>query len=314
MKELTNTERKIVSLLPSATETVADLGQLENLAAVSHACDFPREVSGLPVITKSIVPEGLSSAEIDAFVARAVRDGQSLYTVDEELLRQIAPDVVITQALCDVCAVNYETVARTLSKLEKKPQLVSLNPGCIEDIFSDLEQVGAALTLPGKAAEITADARRRLRRLEQQVAGLPRPKVLTLEWYEPAYFGGHWVPEQVQLGGGTSVVGVAHERSCRISWEEIQELDPDIILLMPCGYNLQQTLELGKELRGRPHWEELRAVREGSVMALDANACFSRPSLRVVLGAEVIGHVLHPDAVPAPSGGDYFAPFPRSAR
>lgn len=314
MNDLSNNEMKIVSLLPSATEMIADLGQLDHLAAVSHACDFPREVSSLPIITKSIVPEGLSSAEIDTFVARAVRDGRSLYTINEELLRQIAPDVVITQELCDVCAVNHEAVARTLCKLEKKPELVSLNPGCIEDIFSDLERVGAALQLPDRAASIVAEGRRRLQRLKQQVAGLPRPRVLTLEWFEPAYFGGHWVPEQVRLGGGTSVVGAAHDRSCRISWERIRQLDPDTILLMPCGYNLQQSLKLGEELHGRPHWEELRAVQEGNVIALDANSCFSRPSLRVVLGAEVVGHVLHPDSVPAPSTSDCFAPFPRRTR
>lgn len=305
---------RIVSLLPSATEMVADLGLVGRLLAVSHACDFPREVANIPVITKSIVPPGLSSEEIDTFVAEAVRDGRSLYTVDEEMLQAIAPDVVITQALCDVCAVNFETVARSLSRLQKQPELVSLNPGCIEDIFADLERVASALQREEVAARIVDEGRRRLQHLKEQTAGLSRPRVLTLEWYEPPFFGGHWVPEQVELGGGESVVGTAHCRSERISWEKIEELDPDVILLMPCGYNLQQTLELGRELREKPHWERLRAVREGRVVAVDANACFSRPSLRVVQGAEVVGHILHPEAVPRPSGDDLFAPFPRSAR
>lgn len=305
---------KIVSLLPSATEMVAELGQFENLQAVSHACDFPQGVADIPIITKSIVPEGLSSAEIDAFVARALRDGRSLYTIDEDLLRRIAPDVVITQELCDVCAVNHETVATAVGRLEKKPELVSLDPGCIEDIFSDFRRVGAALHVPDQAERIVTEGRKRLQLLEQRVAGLPRPRVLTLEWYEPAFYGGHWVPEQVLLGGGTSAVGAAHERSERISWEELGQLDPDTILLMPCGYHLEQALELSAELCGRPHWEALRAVQDGNVIALDANACFSRPSLRVILGAEIIGHVLHPHAVPAPFGRDLFARLPRTAQ
>lgn len=304
---------RIVSLLPSATEMVSDLGLARRLSAVSHACDFPREVAKIPVITKSIVPPGLSSEQIDAFVAQAVRDRRSPYTVDEEMLQEIAPDVVITQALCDVCAVNYETVARSLGRLSKQPELVSLNPSCIEDIFADIERVAVALKREEAAAWIVGEGRRRLRRLKEQTTGLSRPRVLTLEWYEPPFFGGHWVPEQVELGGGESVVGSAHCRSERLSWEKIEELDPDVILLMPCGYNLQQTLALGSELRGKPHWERLRAVREGRVVAVDANACFSRPSLRVVQGAEVVGHVLHPEAVPPP-GDSLLAPFPPSAQ
>lgn len=305
---------RIVSLLPSATEMVAELGLVGRLFAVSHACDFPPEVANLPVITKSIVPPDLTSEQIDAFVAKAVRDGRSLYTVDEELLQEIAPDVVITQALCDVCAVNYETVARSLGRLQKQPKLVSLNPGCIEEIFADLMRVASALKRQGAAARIVDEGRRRLGRLKDQTAGLSRPRVLTLEWYEPPFFGGHWVPEQVELAGGESVVGAAHCRSERISWEKIEQLDPDVILLMPCGYNLQQTLELGSELREKPHWERLRAVREGRVVAVDANACFSRPSLRVVQGAEVVGHILHPETVPAPSCDDLFDPFPSGAK
>lgn len=310
MKTHSSQDLRIISLLPSATEMVADLGLLGRLLAVSHACDFPHEVEKIPVITKSIVPPGLSSGQIDAFVAEAVREGRSLYTVDEEMLQEIAPDVVITQELCDVCAVNHETVARSLGRLSKQPELVSLDPGCIEDIFADFERVAAALQREEVAARTVGEGRRRLERLREQTAGLSRPRVLTLEWYEPAFFGGHWVPEQVELGGGESVVGAAHCRSERISWEKIEELDPDVILLMPCGYNLRQTLELGSELHENPHWGRLRAVRERRVVAVDANACFSRPSLRVVQGAELVGHVLHPEAVSPPPRDGLFAPFP----
>ncbi len=304
-----NEPLRIVSLLPSATEMVAELGQLKHLAAVSHACDYPAAVLDIPVITKSIVPPGLSSEQIDAFVSQALRDGKSLYSIDEELLRRIEPDVVITQELCDVCAVNHETVARTVGQLPKPPQLVSLDPGSIEDIFSDLLCVGTSLRKEDVAVQAVKQARDRLLRLEKQLEGAPRPRVLSLEWYEPPFFGGHWVPEQIAFGGGVSVVGAPRERSRRLSWEEIAVLDPDVILLMPCGYDLAKSLSLGSELVGRPEWEALRAVRVGSVFALDANACFSRPSLRVVLGAEVVGHVLHPERVPAPDRAELFCRF-----
>lgn len=290
--------KRIVSLLPSATEIVFALGAQDQLVGVSHACDYPNEVKSLPCLTKSILTPGLSAREIDQMTAAALRRGESLYELDEKLLRDLRPDVVITQALCDVCAISYSSVERAVGSLGPGVSLVSLEPDCIEAVLNDVVRVGVAIDREQSAHTLVEDAQRRLYLLRTRVDGAPRPRVLGLEWFDPPYFGGHWVPEQIEAAGGTPVIGAPGERSLRMSWQSITELDPDVILLMPCGYNAEESRQLLGDVSERSDWKALRAVQEGRVWSLDANAHFSRPGPRVIAGAELIGHILHPSLVP----------------
>jgi len=299
-----NKSPRIVSLLASATEIVCALGAQDSLVGVSHGCDFPAGVSKLPHLTKSIVGPNLTSRQVDDLVSAASKEGRSLYELDEKLLQALSPELVITQELCDVCAVGFATVASALGSLKSKAQLVSLQPGSIEEILIDVSKVGAAIGAEVQAQALVDDAHRRLQVLKERVQSLPSPKVLTLEWFDPAFFGGHWVPEQVKHAGGISLIGKSHERSERMSWEQVNALDPDIILLMPCGYDLKGCVSLAKELDSTPTWGNLRAVRSKNVWALDANSFFSRPSPRVITGAEILGHIFHPEHVPCPTDVD----------
>jgi iron complex transport system substrate-binding protein len=292
---------RIVSLLPSATEIVCALGLGEQLVGVSHCCDFPEEVRGMPVLTESVVDPSLPSAEIDRLTKEALGRGESLYRLNEALLRELQPDVVITQALCDVCAISFPSVARAVGQLDRETQLISLEPGCIEDIFLDIERVGQAISRSAEAHQLISDSRQRLLLLQAQLHGVKPPRVLTLEWFEPAFYGGHWVPEQVSWGGGVSVVGEAYARSEGIGWDSIAALDPDVIVCMPCGYDTQQCRRLLGTIERSSYFCELRAVVEGRVWCVDANSFFSRPGPRVMIGAEVMGHVLHPERVSLPS-------------
>jgi iron complex transport system substrate-binding protein len=254
------------------------------------------------VLTRSIVPPGLGSVEIDSLVAEALRNGQSLYQLDGKLLEELRPDVVITQELCDVCAVDHAVVAKTVAQISSQPELISLQPDSIGEVLGDVLRVGDALGARVAAQELVLSAEERLDRIRGLVDGLVRPRVLALEWYDPPYFGGHWVPEQIEMAGGISVLGTPRERSGRVPWRTIHQLEPEVILLMPCGYNLSGTRSLLRELESIPEWRELSVVQQGNVWALDANACFSRPAPRVVLGVEVVAHILHPSEVPAPLG------------
>jgi len=305
--------RRILSLLPSATEIVASLSAVRELVGVSHACDFPEGLQDLPILTKSIVDPGLSQKEIDTVTSAALRRGESLYRLDEELLRELSPDVVITQALCDVCAISYSSVERAVHSLGSSTELISLEPDSIEGVLSDISRLGASLGREREAADLVRDARARLADLRSQVKGVIRPRVLGLEWFDPPYFGGHWVPEQIEAAGGTPVVGAAGARSERMSWKEIQELDPDVIFLMPCGYDASQAVELMAPVREQGEWKGLRAVTEGRVWAVDANALFSRPGPRIIEGAEQLGHLLHPNRVPRPAKAKPAIQLPRPA-
>lgn len=294
--------QRIVSLLPSATEIVCALGLEEQLVGISHCCDFPHSVQQLPVLTRSIVDPSLPSLEIDRLTKEALHRGDSLYALNEELLRELQPDLVITQALCDVCAVSFSSVARAVGSLESSAQLISLEPGCIEDIFSDIRNVARASSRVLEGETLIADGRARLNRLEAQLAQASRPRVLSLEWFEPAYFGGHWVPEQIRFGGGESVLGKPKERSSGVAWQDVAELDPDVIVCMPCGYDTHASRRLLAAVEEQPYFAELRAARLGQVWCVDANGLFSRPSPRVVSGAELLGHIMHPNIVPLPLG------------
>ncbi|GGM21313.1 cobalamin-binding protein [Deinococcus aerophilus] len=279
---------RIVSLLPSATDLLFDLGLGGRVAGVSHSCDHPG-AAGLPVLTRSIVDSGAPQAEIDRAVSEAVRAGLSLYTVDGSLLDALDPALVVTQGVCEVCAVtpgNIEEAVRYLPGCLPTANVLSLEGRSVAGILDDLRALAGAAGVAQRGEALAADAQRRWDAIEPVQTA---PRVLTLEWVDPPFYGGHWVPEQVTRAGGVNVLGAAGTDSGRAGWEDIAALDPDVIVVMCCGYGLEQNVEFAREVRARTG---LRAVRDGQVWAVDANALFSRPALGVVRGAEVLAEVL----------------------
>ncbi|MGD1901129.1 MAG: ABC transporter substrate-binding protein [Geitlerinemataceae cyanobacterium] len=292
---------KVVTLLPSATEIVGGLlppDRLDRLVAVSHECDFPvAAVADRPRITGSIIPHGLSSAEIDAAVSAAFKAQQPLYRVNGDLLAELRPSLIVTQGLCDVCAVNANTVDETLMALPDaltdtlaETKVLSLTGQDLEGVLTDIERVGAALDRAEAAASWNANLRDRWQRLADSMP-TQKPRVLMLEWNDPPFFGGHWVPEMVEVAGGVDVFGKPGQPSGRCTWDEIVASDPDIVLSIACGHNLEQNIELMHDLFERPEFHGLRAVRSGDLWAIDANSYFSRPAPRIVDGAEILREV-----------------------
>ncbi|MCA1633030.1 MAG: cobalamin-binding protein [Acidobacteria bacterium] len=294
---MTGSTPRIVSLLPSATEIVCALGLEDALVGVTHECDYPPSARGKPVLTASrISHEWMTSAEVDHAV-RAQLDGHgSIYDLNEELLRELKPDLIITQELCEVCAVSYKTVRQAARTLDAGVRVVSLEPATIRDIFDNIRMVGE---LTGRATEAEAFVNELVLRIDALALLLTeverRPRTLVLEWLEPPFAPGHWVPEQVALAGGDHAFGRAGEKSQTTTAEEIRDYAPEVVVLAPCGYYKEDVLDALKSARLPRGWDELPAVREGRVWAVDATAYFSRPGPRVVEGAEILARLLHPE-------------------
>jgi iron complex transport system substrate-binding protein len=295
--------QRIVSLLPSATEIVCALGLEDSLVGVTHECDFPPTVKGKPVLTASRISHAtMSSREIDHAVRSQLDGHGSIYELDERLLAELKPDLVITQELCEVCAVSYKTVLEAARLLEADARVVSLEPNTIRDIFANIRTVGE---LTGRDAEADALVRELTVRLDSLAVLLTqvetRPRTLVLEWLEPPFAPGHWVPEQVAFAGGDAGLGAVGEKSRVASAEDIQAYAPEVIVLAPCGYYKEETLRALERARLPRGWHELPAVRDGNVWAVDATSYFSRPGPRVVEGAEILLRVIHPDIFGEPS-------------
>ena len=273
---------KIVSLIPSGTDIAAALGLGADLVGVSHECDHA-SARGLPVVTRSAIDSSLPPAQIDADVNQAVALGQSLYLTDRALLRELDPEVVLTQTICDVCAVNSQTAARDLPP---NATLINLSATSLDGLWQDLRAVARATN--ADAEPLIARLQARLERVKAAVAGRNRPRVLVLEWSDPPFLGGHWVPEMVELAGGTHLLSRAGEASRRASWDEIAASKPEIVVLAPCGYDLEQTMEQGRELLPR-----LESIGARQVWATDATALFSRCTPASVRGAEVLAGLFH---------------------
>ncbi|WP_188968112.1 cobalamin-binding protein [Deinococcus aerolatus] len=285
---MTHIPDRIISLLPSATDLLFDLGLGERLAGVSHSCDHPG-AAGRPVLTRSVVDASAPQAEIDRAVSEAVRAGQALYSVDGELLDAIAPDLVVTQGVCEVCAVTpgtIEAAVRYLPGCLPAAHVLSLEGRSMAGILDDLRALAKAAGVTEVGEELAEASQARWDAVQTVQTA---PRVLTLEWVDPPFYGGHWVPEQVEKAGGVNVLGAAGTDSGRTGWEDIAALDPDVIVVMCCGYGLQQNAEFAHGLLARTN---LRAVRDGQVWAVDANAHFSRPALGVFRGAEVLAELL----------------------
>jgi iron complex transport system substrate-binding protein len=288
---------RVASLLPSATEIVCALGFADCLVGVSHECDYPPEVvADLPRLTRSAVPPGLSSAEIDADVAARLRRGESLYTVDEVQLAALAPDIIITQELCDVCAVNFSQVRALAARLPGRPRVISLTPPNLEGILEDVRTVAEVLGVPERGERLVAQLRAQLAAVAELVRGRPRPRVFACEWLDPPFAAGHWVPEMIALAGGEEVLGRAGEKSFRVTWEQVAAARPEVVVLIPCGYTREQAQAEWEALPKPAVWEAIPAVRSGRVYALEANNYCSRPAPRVVEGVEALARVIH--AVP----------------
>jgi iron complex transport system substrate-binding protein len=288
--------QRIVSFLPSATEMVCALGLGDRLMGVSHECDYPPEARGKPVVVRAALPvERMSQAEIDIAVTQQLRAGRSLYQVEERLVRDIAPDLILTQDLCQVCAPSGNEVAQLLTLLPSKPSILSMTPRSLDGIFSNLQELGEATGTAERARELIRAARARLARIAANTCQISRrPRVFCMEWIDPPYCCGHWVPEMVELAGGTDELGRRGSDSVRIAWEEVLRWAPEVLLVMPCGLDLEKAAIQARALFSYPGWSTIPAVRAGRVYAVNANAYFARPGPRVVDGTELLAHLLHP--------------------
>jgi iron complex transport system substrate-binding protein len=293
---------RIVSLLPSATEIVCAIGLGDELVGVTHECDWPLEVLGKPVVTRSVHElRDMSSRDLHRMVTESMHGGSSLYALDEEALAAAEPDLILTQELCRVCAVSYREVNEVARAIDADITVVSLEPTSIEGIFNTITTVGAMAEAEDAALDLVESLRERLGAVEEAVtarrtAGRPPIRVASLEWLDPPFAAGHWVPEQVRRAGGWDVLGSDGDRSRETTWDAVAETDPEMLLLMPCGFHLAETVEEWARTP-RPAWYgDLPAARRGQVFAVDGSSYFSRPGPRVIDGIELLAEVLDPDA------------------
>jgi len=301
---------RIVSLLPSATEIVCALGLADELVGITHECDWPPEVRDIPVMTRSIHDlSGLSSREIHRQVERSIHGGSSLYELDEAALEAAEPDLILTQELCAVCAVSYREVNAVARAIDSVISVVSLEPTSLEGIFNTIATVGAMTEAEDEAVEVVAGLRERLGRVEARVAerreaGRTPARVVGLEWLDPPFAVGHWVPEQIRRAGAWDLLGAEGERSVETTWAAVLEVDPEMLVLMPCGFHLADGLERWLDTPRPAGWEELSAVRDRQVYLVDGSAYFSRPGPRVVDGVELLAELFDPAgaAGSAPAG------------
>jgi len=287
---------RIASLVPSATEMLCALGLRDSLVAVTHECDYPEGIEQLPHLTRSVIPEYLSPAEIDAAVRERTQKGEALYELDEDLLHELDPTLIVTQALCAVCAVSFDDVRAVAEGLPSQPDVVSLDPSTIGEVMGDVRTLAQATDSKDAGVDLVRALAERLDRVKIKVRGAePRPRVLALEWLDPPFIGGHWVPQMIELAGGDDAIGFPGERSREVSWDELAASQPDIIVSMPCGYYAERAAHEVMQ-----HREEISQLGAGQVVAVDAAAYFSRPGPRLVDGVEILAHILHPDLFDSP--------------
>lgn len=288
---------RTVSMLPAATEIVGALGLMDQLVAVSHECDSPAEANAKPRATHcEIHGRGLPSAEIDRWVSERLRAGGSLYTIDEPLLRELAPQLILTQKLCDVCAPAYGSVAALASALPSRPRVLNLEPRCLADVLNNVREVAAAMGHAERADVVVTELEQRIAGVSDRVKALARPTVFVVEWCDPIFNAGHWTPELVRLAGGTPVLAAEGKDSARVAWEDLRAADPAVVVVACCGHTVERTRRDVPILESLPGWSGLRAVRDRRVFLADGSAYFSRPGPRVVDTLELLAAVLHPDA------------------
>jgi len=290
---------RIVSLVPSATETLFALGLGPDVIAVTHECDYPPAATELPKITRDVLPSGLSAGEIDAAVKERTLAGLSIYELDADLLHDLRPDLIVTQELCSVCAVSYDEVRAVAEEIETHPRVISLDPHTVGEVLSDVRTLAQATDRKDEAVELVRNASARIDKVRLAVRGARRPRVAALEWLDPPFAAGHWTPQLIDYAGGEDVLGFAGEKSEERSWQEVQASLPDLVIVMPCGYDAEIA-----HREAEMHRDELAMVGAGEVVAVDAAAYFSRPGPRIIDGLELLAHIIHPELVPeAPAEG-----------
>jgi iron complex transport system substrate-binding protein len=289
---------RIVSLVPHATELLFALGLGGELVGVTHECDFPPAALELPQVTRDVLPGGLTAAEIDAAVRERTLEGEAIYALDRDKLAALAPDLIVTQALCPVCAVSYDEVAEIAKGLPSAPSVIALDPNTLGETFGDVRTLAQATERRDAGVDLIQGFAGRLDRVKLTVRRRPRPRVAALEWLDPVYVAGHWTPQLIELAGGEDVLAMPGEPSVCVSWETVAAAQPEVVVVMPCGYDAPRALE---EAMG--HVRELGALGASKVVAVDASAYFSRPGPRLTDGVELLAHILHPECVPeAPAG------------
>jgi iron complex transport system substrate-binding protein len=288
---------RIASLVPSSTEMLFSLGLGDRVVAVTHECDYPRAAAERPHLTRSVIAEGLGAAEIDRAVRERTSAGRALYELDEPLLERLDVDLIVTQAVCEVCAVSYDDVVAAAGRLPTRPHVISLDPSTLDGVLADLPRLARAAGADEAGRALTARATARLDAVERAVEGDRRPRVAALEWLDPLFAGGHWVPEMIALAGGRDVLGEPGQKSRTIAWDELEASRPEIVVSMPCGYDTGRAAEETAFARDR------LAALDARVVAVDASAYFSRPGPRLVDGVELLAHLLHPERVPPPPPG-----------
>jgi len=289
---------RIASLVPSSTEMLFALGLGASVVAVTHECDYPPGASELDHLTRSVIADGLSAAEIDAAVRERTSEGEALYELDEPLLAELEPDLIVTQAVCEVCAVSYDDVVAAAGRLPSRPTVLSLDPSTLGEVLADIPRLAEAAGAVEEGEDLSEEAGRRIDAVVEAVEGAGRPSVAALEWLDPVFAAGHWVPQMVELAGGDDVLGLPGEKSRTVEWAEVEAARPEILVAMPCGYDTNRSAE-------EAGMSQRLAGLDARVAAVDASAYFSRPGPRLVDGIELLGHLLHPDRVDRPPPGRF---------
>ncbi len=284
---------RIVSLVPHATELLFALGLDDQIVGVTHECDYPDDALDLPQVTRDVLPPGLPPGEIDAAVRARTDAGESIYELDEELVAELEPDLIVTQALCHVCAVSVDEVQALAQRLPGPPRVISLDPTTYGETVGDVRTVAQATDAKDAALDLIARTARRADVVRLAVRGAPRPRVAALEWMDPVFVAGHWTPQLIEMAGGEDVLGFAGEPSRQATWEEVAAAQPEVVIVMPCGYDAARALVEAEDFGA-----QLRTLGADQVVAVNASAYFSRPGPRLIDGLELLAHILHPDRVP----------------
>ena len=296
---------RIASFLASGTEICVALGLQDSVIAISHECDWPPDVLDRPRLSRPrFDPSGMSSREIDGALRQAMQEHGSVYEIDEDLLTQLSPDIILTQAVCDVCAVPTPGVRDLVARRGMSASVVSLDAHTVQDIIDSIVEVGAVTDATGQAADVTADLQARIENVRHAVAGAgPRPRVLALEWLDPPFAPGHWVPEMIEIAGGVNLAGTAGSHSTQTTWGALKDLDPDALIIMPCGYDLTATKRDADAARTRLRDVASRAIDSSRAYIVDGSAYFNRSGPRFVTGIEILAGLLHPDVYASPAAG-----------
>lgn len=288
--------KRIVSFLPSATELIFELGAQDNLVGVTHECNFPEEAKAKPrVITSVFDPNEMTSRQIDEKILEIVKNNQDLFIVKEDILRKLNPDLIISQGTCAVCSAHTNEVSKALAILEQRPQVEVLDPHNIEDVLASVTLIAKAIGKESQGEQLVCELQKRIDYVKSRTF-VGKPRVLCVEWVEPFFTSGHWVPQMVETAGGINLVSMTGQHSKKMSMDEVEAADADIIVMMPCGFDTKRTIkECAYSLQNNRRWKNLRAVKNNMVYAVDANSYFSKPSIRIVTGIEILAKILHPD-------------------